>query len=598
MADNTQLNVPTTAGDIIATDDIGGVQFQRMKITVGADGVNDGDVSSANPMPTKDTNVSATDGGTPAPQAIAIGGVTNTGVAQTVEVNASGHVHVADGGGTLTVDSPQLPSTLGSNANTNSVSVALSSDQFIFPMALRTNKALPITTAPQDLFRCTFAKTITANGVDTEFFNIIGAVGTGQAVSQSSGNLVMTSGTSINAETILRSTTTFSGAMLARIQTILSQRIINNNFFVELVDVIGDGLTASASSATSLTVTIPSNPFTSANVGQSMYIGMLAGGLVGVPNRYAIASVSGNNVTFTVAGFSVTSGTCSLFGWNYYQSTYTSTVNTQVNYDAQRRGWNSGVTTATINATAGVGHMLIMQNVDGNASLLDQLVASATAISTTVRASRVINLPEENTQLYLQLRMLNGSTAPASTTTWTVGMVAVEDAVPLQVSVTNVTPQSQSGAIQTNTNITGGSVVVSASSNIIGNVRIDQTTLGTTNGVVPIVSATAVGAPTPIASTAYATSIIAKASAGKLYSLHGYNSKATDQFIQIHNTTTLPADTAVPAYTFVAKALSNFTLPLPSAGRMFTTGIVVCNSTTGPTKTIGLADCWFNLEIA
>ena len=51
MADNTQLPVPTTSGDVIATDDIGGVKFQRVKMVLGADGVNDGDVSSANPLP-------------------------------------------------------------------------------------------------------------------------------------------------------------------------------------------------------------------------------------------------------------------------------------------------------------------------------------------------------------------------------------------------------------------------------------------------------------------------------------------------------------------------------------------------------------------
>lgn len=50
MADNTLLNVGT-GGDLIASDDIGGVKFQRNKITLGVDGVNGGDVSSTNPLP-------------------------------------------------------------------------------------------------------------------------------------------------------------------------------------------------------------------------------------------------------------------------------------------------------------------------------------------------------------------------------------------------------------------------------------------------------------------------------------------------------------------------------------------------------------------
>ena len=50
MADNTQLNVGS-GGDLIASDDIGGVKYQRVKLTLGVDGVTNGDVSSTNPIP-------------------------------------------------------------------------------------------------------------------------------------------------------------------------------------------------------------------------------------------------------------------------------------------------------------------------------------------------------------------------------------------------------------------------------------------------------------------------------------------------------------------------------------------------------------------
>jgi len=52
MVDNVQLPVPSTTGQVVASDDVAGVQFQRVKFTLGADGVNDGDISFANPMPT------------------------------------------------------------------------------------------------------------------------------------------------------------------------------------------------------------------------------------------------------------------------------------------------------------------------------------------------------------------------------------------------------------------------------------------------------------------------------------------------------------------------------------------------------------------
>ena len=50
MSDNTRLN-HGDQGDLIATDDIGGVKYQRVKLIHGADGTNDGDVSGGNPLP-------------------------------------------------------------------------------------------------------------------------------------------------------------------------------------------------------------------------------------------------------------------------------------------------------------------------------------------------------------------------------------------------------------------------------------------------------------------------------------------------------------------------------------------------------------------
>lgn len=47
MSDNTSI----PGSDTIATDDIGGVKYQRVKLVLGADGVNDGDVASGNALP-------------------------------------------------------------------------------------------------------------------------------------------------------------------------------------------------------------------------------------------------------------------------------------------------------------------------------------------------------------------------------------------------------------------------------------------------------------------------------------------------------------------------------------------------------------------
>lgn len=58
MADNTVINAGT-GGDTIATDDIGGIKYQRVKVTFGADGAAT-DVATAAPLPTTSTCGTAT----------------------------------------------------------------------------------------------------------------------------------------------------------------------------------------------------------------------------------------------------------------------------------------------------------------------------------------------------------------------------------------------------------------------------------------------------------------------------------------------------------------------------------------------------------
>ena len=57
MADNTTLNAGT-GGDVIATDDIGGVKYQRVKVTFGADG-SSSDVQLSNPLPVRQSGPTA-----------------------------------------------------------------------------------------------------------------------------------------------------------------------------------------------------------------------------------------------------------------------------------------------------------------------------------------------------------------------------------------------------------------------------------------------------------------------------------------------------------------------------------------------------------
>ena len=96
------------------------------------------------------------------------------------------------------------------------------------------------------------------------------------------------------------------------------------------------------------------------------------------------------------------------------------------------------------------------------------------------------------------------------------------------------------------------------------------------------------------ATTALATNLVVKASAGTLYNIRGINNNAATRYIQIYNTTTLPADGAVPAEVFQVAATSPFSFNFSDYGRRFGTGIVIGISTTLATKTIGAADMWVN----
>lgn len=95
---------------------------------------------------------------------------------------------------------------------------------------------------------------------------------------------------------------------------------------------------------------------------------------------------------------------------------------------------------------------------------------------------------------------------------------------------------------------------------------------------------------------ALAASLVVKASQGKLFGLSVTNTNAASQFVQVFDANTLPGNNAVPIISFLVAATSAGGLYFGSTGRAFEQGIVVCNSSTQATKTIGSADCLFDAQ--
>lgn len=91
-----------------------------------------------------------------------------------------------------------------------------------------------------------------------------------------------------------------------------------------------------------------------------------------------------------------------------------------------------------------------------------------------------------------------------------------------------------------------------------------------------------------------ATSLVIKPIGGRLHRLFVLNSNAAARYIQIFDLASLPADATVPNVVFEVPATSSYTMDFGIYGRPFQNGIVVCNSTTLATKTLGSADSWFD----
>lgn len=102
--------------------------------------------------------------------------------------------------------------------------------------------------------------------------------------------------------------------------------------------------------------------------------------------------------------------------------------------------------------------------------------------------------------------------------------------------------------------------------------------------------------PRNVSSLALANSLVVAAGECRLFGASIYSNNASAQFVQLFDAAALPADGAVPVAVYTVAATSNLGLYFGTAGRWFYRGIVICNSSTAATKTIGAADTWFDVQ--
>jgi hypothetical protein len=104
------------------------------------------------------------------------------------------------------------------------------------------------------------------------------------------------------------------------------------------------------------------------------------------------------------------------------------------------------------------------------------------------------------------------------------------------------------------------------------------------------------GWPQNATSPALTNAIIAKSGIAKLFGFSVTSSNVAAQFILMFDATAIPASGAVPLVAFNVAAASMLPVYYGAAGRAFDHGILLCNSTTQATLTIGAADCLFDVQ--
>lgn len=153
-----------------------------------------------------------------------------------------------------------------------------------------------------------------------------------------------------------------------------------------------------------------------------------------------------------------------------------------------------------------------------------------------------------------------------------------------------ISPDSSGKKVQTFENVVGGQTVEATAVTLV---NASGVAVGGGASLPITYQLGASNSASRVNSSSFESGKVLKNSAGTLVSLQGYTNSAAAQFIQVFDSTTVPANGATPVWFFPVVANGYFSIDVPLTGVPFTTGISVSNSTTQSTKTAGGSNVWY-----
>jgi len=102
--------------------------------------------------------------------------------------------------------------------------------------------------------------------------------------------------------------------------------------------------------------------------------------------------------------------------------------------------------------------------------------------------------------------------------------------------------------------------------------------------------------PRNASSNALASSQVGFAGQGRLYGFSVSSTRASGQFVQLFDASAVPANGAIPILSLNIATGTSIAVDFGSEGRWMRIGVVVANSTTQGSLTLGSADCLFDVQ--